>query len=67
MTSEQAITTTGNTISRNRAVELLGEHGFTPTQSALTMDETQDGYSFDAEVGYAESYEVGAVLVWLGY
>ena len=54
-------------ITRRQAVKMLADHGFTPTQSAYTMDETQDGASFDAEIGKRAHYALMDVLGWLGY
>ncbi len=54
-------------ISRRHAVQILAEHGITPSCSTVTMDEENDGTSFDAEMGRREWYSLRAVLNWLGY
>lgn len=60
--------TMAGTVTRTLALEILRRHGIeTPTQSTLTMDETQDGTSFDAEMGVHDFYRVDYLKNWLGY
>ena len=56
------------TITRESAIAYLADHGFTPTCSAYDFEENAyDGTSFDEQVGLADSYELSAVRIWLGY
>ena len=56
------------TITRESAVAYLADHGFTPTCSAYDFSEdAYDGTSFDEQIPVADSYELSAVRIWLGY
>ncbi len=54
-------------ITRERAVEILFEHGHKPDDHQYFPDENYSEPSFDEDVGVKDEYKLMEVLGWLGY
>ncbi len=57
-------------ITHTQAVELIGQHGFTPTQNTGWFPDTgveAENSSFYSEFGIKDTYSRSAILRWLGY
>jgi hypothetical protein len=56
-------------ISHDKAVKIIADHGFTPTQQTATYNGVleKSGYSFYEMLGKKETYKLSNVMYWLGY
>ena len=56
-------------ISHDRAIRIIADHGFTPTEQTATYNGelVKSGYSFYEMLGNKETYKLSTVMYWLGY
>ena len=57
------------TISHDKAIKIIADHGFTPTEQTATYNGglAKSGYSFYEMLGKKETYKLSNVMYWLGY
>jgi len=56
-------------ISHKRAIKIIADHGFTPTEQTATYNGVLEpsGYSFYEMLGKKENYKLTNIMYWLGY